>query len=60
MPPAPTSAAVIGEPGDPFPSAHRNLPHGYGFRRQVGADGITALHHAGKEPVYGLAMIRRD
>jgi NAD(P)-dependent dehydrogenase (short-subunit alcohol dehydrogenase family) len=33
---------------------------GYGFRRQVGADGITALHHAVKESVYGLAMIRRD
>jgi hypothetical protein len=51
---------VIGEPGDPFLSAHRNLRLGYGFRRQVGAGGIAALHHAVKEPVCGLAMIRRN
>jgi hypothetical protein len=37
-----------------------NLRLGYGFRRQVGAGGITALHHAMEEPVYGLAMIRCD
>jgi IS5 family transposase len=32
------------------------LLHGHETR----AGGITALHHAVKEPVYGLAMIRRD